>query len=152
MKFIHAGYTKFLNMFKTFVLTCQFYTNEKNTIQMNRDGLEWVGMTPWINSNSPFLLIREQIRHNGTGALTRNDPYCQLIDRSLFAAGMVRNSKNPVIFIFIWSAYNNWWHSVTYIWFYFKWEIMIILLNGFKLIKLMRFHVWTIFRIQYHYP
>ncbi len=69
MKFIRAGYTKFLNMFKTFILTCQPYTNEKNTIQMDRNGLELPGMTTRINSNSPFVLVREQIRHRGTGAL-----------------------------------------------------------------------------------
>ncbi len=61
MKFIHAGYTKFLNMFKTFVLTCQPYTNEKNTIRMDRNGLEWPGMTPRINLNGPFVIVREQI-------------------------------------------------------------------------------------------
>ncbi len=26
-------------------------------------------MTPGINSNGPFILVREQIRHSGTGAL-----------------------------------------------------------------------------------
>ncbi len=69
MKFIRAGYTKLLNMFKTFVLTFQTYTNEKNTIRMDRNRLEWPGMTPWINLNGPFILVREQIRHSETGAL-----------------------------------------------------------------------------------
>ncbi len=68
MKFIRAGYTKFLNMFKTFVLICQPYTNEKNTIQMDRNGLEWPGMTPRINVNGPFVLVQEQTQHSGTGA------------------------------------------------------------------------------------
>ncbi len=56
MKFIRAGYTKFLN---TFVLTCRPYAYEKNTIRMDRNGLEWPGMTTQINSNGPFVLIRE---------------------------------------------------------------------------------------------
>ncbi len=46
MKFIRAGYTKFLNMFKNFLLASQPYTHEKNTIRTARNGLEWPGMTP----------------------------------------------------------------------------------------------------------
>ncbi len=30
-------------------------------------------MTPRINSNGPFVLVREQIRHSGTGALLVHD-------------------------------------------------------------------------------
>ncbi len=59
---------KFLNMFKTFALTCQPYKNEKKTIRMDRNGLEWPGMTPQINLNGPFILGREQIQPSGTGA------------------------------------------------------------------------------------
>ncbi len=56
MKFICAGYTQFLNMFKTFVLACRPYPHEKNTIRMDRNGLEWPGMitrtTRMVNSRS----------------------------------------------------------------------------------------------------
>ncbi len=68
---------------------------------------------------------------------------------------MAWNSNNPVIFMFegvVSSAYNNWWHSVTYIWKKIKWEMMIIL-DGFKLIKLMRFMFEQYLGdIEYPYP
>ncbi len=69
MKFIRADYTKFLNMFKNFVLASQPYAHEKNIIRMARNGLEWPEMTTRINSNPPFIYVRQQIRHRGTWAL-----------------------------------------------------------------------------------
>ncbi len=68
MKFIRIGYTKFLNMFKNFVLASRPYAHEKNTIRTARNGLEWPGITPWINLNGRFGLVQEQIQHSGTGA------------------------------------------------------------------------------------
>ncbi len=41
IKFIRASYTKLFNMFKTFILACRPYVLEKNTIRMDRNGLEW---------------------------------------------------------------------------------------------------------------
>ncbi len=35
MKIIRAGYTNFLNMFKTFILTCQSYMHEKNSVRID---------------------------------------------------------------------------------------------------------------------
>ncbi len=58
MKFIRAGYTKFLNVFKTFVLACRPYVHEKNTIQMDRNGLEWQVIIPWTNLIGQFMAIR----------------------------------------------------------------------------------------------
>ncbi len=49
--------TKFLKMFKTFVLACRHYAHKKNTIQMDRNGLEWPGITHeqiWTVDSSLF--------------------------------------------------------------------------------------------------
>ncbi len=66
MEIIRAGYTKVLNMFKTFVLTCRSYMHEKNTVQTDchcyfhcQNGLERPGMIPWTNSNGQFVLVRQ---------------------------------------------------------------------------------------------
>ncbi len=63
MKFIRAGYTKSLNMFNTFVLVCQPYAQEKYTICMDRNGLEWPGMITRTN------LTWQYIRHSENWAL-----------------------------------------------------------------------------------
>ncbi len=37
----------------------KYETHKKNTIQMDRNGLEWPGMTPRTNLNGRFMLVRQ---------------------------------------------------------------------------------------------
>ncbi len=45
--------------FKTFVLACGSNTNEKYTIQIDQNWLEWTGMIPLSNKNGQFVHVRE---------------------------------------------------------------------------------------------
>ncbi len=66
MKIIRAGYTNFLNIFKTFVLTSRSYNLEKNTVRTDchcQNGLEWPGMIPeqtWMVIRACSVVDSEQ--------------------------------------------------------------------------------------------
>ncbi len=91
MKIIRAGYTKFLNMFKTFVLTCRSYTHEKNTVwmdiviviaRMTRNNQEWPGT--WMVNSSSFGSRFGTVRLGHTGdccgyCITRPLSYISLL-------------------------------------------------------------------------
>ncbi len=101
MKIIRAGYTKFLNMFKTFVLTWWSYTQEKNTVRIDchchchcQNGLEWPGMIHWTNLTGQFVVVQQYIRISAPcaerpgrslGYLLYPSPYTKTLERVWFS-------------------------------------------------------------------
>ncbi len=92
MKIFRAGYTNFLNMFKTFVLICRNYTPEKNTFRMDchchchcQNDQEWSPIQTRMDNSSSFSSIFSTVR--------LGHKLCNKEDNYTFSMHITRNEK-----------------------------------------------------------
>ncbi len=137
MKIIRAGYTKYLNMFKTFVLTCRSCTYQKNTVRMDchcrchcQNDQEWSPVqTRMVNSSSfgsRFGTVRLE-HHSLTPCFNfRNDLFMnsQILQFIYHSIWNIFNFKiynfEDIFYVFLVGRQNMYMNTLLYCHFAYK--------------------------------